>query len=202
MKRMIPETQTGLDTHIRFDWITGGMHGSAIEVSCRKLGQLQSLFRDQARVVELSPETLVYRVECWYPVEPGTLGGLFWGVTTIAPGKVGDEYFMTHGHFHEVADRAEFYITVRGRGALLLMDRLGRTRFEPMESGSMHYIPGGVAHRVANTGETPLVFAGCWPSDAGHDYGTIRTSAFGARMRDVNGEPVLVPEADYVCPCH
>lgn len=61
-----------------------------------------------------------------------------------------------------------------------------------MKPGSVHYIPGKVAHRVVNTGDEPLVFLASWPSDAGHDYASIRTSGFGKRMVLRKGEPCLV----------
>jgi len=100
---------------------------------------------------------------------------------------------MTKGHFHKLRNRAEYYATFRGEGALLLMEEGGATRYERMSPGSTHYIPGHSAHRVANTGSTPLVFAACWPSDAGYDYETIEREGFSARMLERNGEPVLVP---------
>ena len=50
-----------------------------------------------------------------------------------------------------------------------------------MKPGSVHYIPGNVAHRVANTGNEPLIFLASWPSDAGHDYARIRETGFSKR---------------------
>jgi len=64
----------------------------------------------------------------WEPVAQGTEGGLFWGGTEFLPGRVGKEYFMTHGHQHAVLDRAEFYGTVAGKGMLVLRDENGRIR--------------------------------------------------------------------------
>jgi glucose-6-phosphate isomerase len=105
---------------------------------------------------------------------------------------VGDEYFMTHGHFHALSDRAEIYATVKGTGALLLMDEGGTTSSQTMKPGTVHYIPGKVAHRVVNTGDEPLVFLASWPSDAGHDYGSIKTKGFSKRMILRDGAPCLV----------
>jgi glucose-6-phosphate isomerase, archaeal len=126
------------------------------------------------------------------PVSAGTEGGLFWGVTILQPGKVGDEYFMTHGHFHANTTRAEYYVTVSGSGMLIRMDAERRTWGEPMAAGSLHYIHGEHAHRVANVGKVPLVFWACWGSDAGYDYGTIAARGFGARLVERNGQPVFV----------
>ena len=63
-----------------------------------------------------------------------------------------------------------------------------------MRAGSVHHVPPRTAHRVANTGVEPLVFVSYWPSETGHDYRTIAGHGFGARMRHVDGAPVLVAE--------
>lgn len=179
---------------VTVDWKTGALAGSSVRFSVKKISQMRELFLFRDAAERMDPETVLYRVEYWLPVGDGTPGGLFWGTTLIEPGRVGDEYFMTHGHFHAMRDRAEFYATVRGEGALILMDETGATRFERMQPGSLHYIPGRTAHRTVNTGTTELAFIGCWPSDAGHDYETIRTKGFRARMREVDGRPMLVPD--------
>ena len=78
-----------------------------------------------------------------------------------------------------------------GEGMLILMDRERNTWAERMMPGSLHYIPGGVAHRVANTGNSVLSFAACWPSDAGHNYEEIANKGFSARLVEVDGTPKL-----------
>ena len=174
------------------DWSTGTISGPGVHESVKTLGQLPGLFHNEAQWRAMDPKTEVYRVRFWKPVADGTPGGLFWGATVLQPGKVGDEYFMTHGHFHATLDRAEFYATVRGCGALLLMRENGESFAQTMTPGSVHYIPGCVAHRVANTGTEPLVFLASWPSDAGHDYERIRSTGFSKRMVEQDGAPRLV----------
>ncbi|WP_046243865.1 glucose-6-phosphate isomerase family protein [Hymenobacter terrenus] len=178
---------------VTVDFTTGRLNGSAVAESSRNLADLAGVFLDEAARQALPPNQLAYRVQLYLPVPEGTQGGLFWGNTFIEPGLVGDEYFMTKGHFHAQRDRAEYYTTVQGHGALILMDEAGHTWHEVMHPGSVHYIPGRTAHRVANTGDTVLSFLACWPSDAGHDYETIVNQGFGARMRAVNGKPELIP---------
>ena len=135
------------------NWADGALQAPGLKVSEKKLGQLTGIFRDQQAWRQLDPETVVYRVWWWEPVPSGTEGGLFWGITEIQPGRVGNEYFMTRGHWHLIRNRAEFYGTVAGTGKLVLMDRGGRTWFEDMTPGSLHYVAGEVAHRIVNTGE-------------------------------------------------
>ncbi len=183
-------TESPRPTHV--DWSTGFISGEGVDESVKTLGQLPGLFHDQEAWSKMNPDTEVYRVRFWRPVPEGTLGGLFWGSTVLQPGLVGDEYFMTHGHFHEIKDRAELYATVKGTGAMLFMDERRGSWSQTMKPGSVHYIPGNIAHRAINTGNEPLIFLASWPSDAGHDYGTIRTRGFAKRLVLRDGEPCLV----------
>jgi glucose-6-phosphate isomerase len=178
---------------VSVDFGTGRLAGRDVRDTVRTLADLAGLFADEAARAAMPQSQVVYSVQAVQPTEEGRAGGLFWGNTTIVAGLVGDEYFMTKGHFHALRDRDEYYVTVSGEGALLLMDAGRRTWMEPMTPGSVHYISGATAHRTANTGEAPFVFLACWPSDAGHDYETIARGGFGARLRQVNGVPRLVP---------
>jgi glucose-6-phosphate isomerase, archaeal len=179
---------------IRIDFSTGELVGKGIEEVYRTIGQLGGVFRDDEAWRTMNPAQLAYRVQLFRPVAEGVIGGLFWGSTFVEPGLVGDEYFMTKGHFHALRDRSEYYVTTAGEGALILMDERRRTRLELMRPGSVHYIPSGHAHRVANTGSGVLALVACWPSDAGHDYESVLAHGFSARLRRVRGSPLLVEE--------
>jgi glucose-6-phosphate isomerase len=148
---------------------------------------------DDTALDAMNAQREVYRVRWWPTVAAGEPGGLFWGVTIVQPGKVGEEYFMTHGHFHADRTRAEYYATASGRGVLVRMDDQRKTWGEEMSPGSLHYINGRHAHRVVNTGDEPFIFWACWGSDAGYDYGSIREHGFGANLVERGGKPVLVP---------
>lgn len=174
------------------NWNTGLLDGPEVTTTLKTLGELRPIFADQAAAAAMPSATKVYRVQIFAPVAPGLKGGLFWGQTEIQPGKVGNEYFMTKGHFHEIRNRGEYYAAFQGAGILLLMDEARVTRSEAMTSGSIHYIPGDTAHRVVNTGSVPLVFSACWPSDAGHDYESIAARGFSARVIELDGVPTLV----------
>ncbi len=178
---------------IVLDLHNGKLLGEQIKTSTTYLRDLRAAFANFERWQSMDPDTLVYQVQFWRPVGEGTEGGLFWGSSVVQPGRVGNEYFMTKGHFHKRRNRAEYYATVQGEGYLLLMDEQRRTTAQRMRSGTVHYIPGFTAHRVANTGNAPLVFLACWPSDAGHDYRTIEEHGFSARLLSRDGQPELVP---------
>jgi len=158
----------------------------------RTLKEVASIFQDQKAAKQFPEDAMAYTVQAWMPVADGTTGGLFFGASTIMPGKVGTEYFMTKGHFHALSDRAEFYWGVQGKGMLILMDRERNTWAEEVYQGSLHYIGGETAHRLANTGDEKLVVGACWPSDAGYDYEEIFVHGFSARLVEVDGKAVLV----------
>jgi glucose-6-phosphate isomerase len=179
-------------TPVSIDYLTGCMRGEPLRTQAKTLGAMRAAYRDAGAADAVDPGTVIYRVTYWQPVDEGLPGGLFIGSTILEPGKIGDEYFMTQGHFHATRDRAEFYMTLAGKGGLILMEENGTTRWEPMHPGSIHYIPGRVAHRVANTGPDQLSFLGCWPSDAGHDYEAVRRTGFGARLLEVDGRAQLL----------
>ncbi len=170
----------------------GYLSGGGILQSDRRLKHLSSVFEDEDARLRMDGEQLVYSVRSFLPVAEGTPGGLFFGTSTIYPGKVKHEYFMTRGHLHVNADRGEYYWCLRGEGMLILMNRERTTWAERMLPGSVHYINGFIAHRVANTGTVPLIFGASWPSDAGHDYESLKPRGFSARLMEVDGKPILV----------
>jgi len=171
------------------------MCGAPVAESVKTLGDLKGIFRDQAAWQDSDPDREVYRVRWWAPVVSGNEGGLFWGVTILQPGRVGDEYFMTHGHFHANRTRAEYYATVAGIGTLLRMDAERRTWAEDMVPGGLYYIHGEHAHRAVNIGDVPLIFWACWGSDAGYDYGTIQQHGFATSLLERDGKPAIVPHS-------
>jgi len=165
------------------------MQGEPVINQVRKLKDIPGIFQDEKAFAEMDQEQLAYTVQAWLPVAEGTPGGLFFGASTIYPGKVGNEFFMTKGHFHAQSDRAEFYWGVQGKGMLILMDRERNTWAEEVFPGSLHYIGGEIAHRLANIGDEKLIVGACWPSDAGHDYEEIAKNGFSAKLMDLIGMP-------------
>lgn len=170
---------------------SGEIFGENVSKSIRHLKHLKGIFEDVDAFQALDPETIVYEVQM-HCEEDGKEGGLLFGTSFIYPGKVGNEYFMTKGHFHAIRNRAEYYWGIQGEGALVLMDEQGEAKVEQVTPGSLHYIPGNIAHRLVNTGDQRLVVGACWPSDAGHDYGTIEKSGFSVRVKEINGEIKVV----------
>lgn len=169
------------------------MQGNAVHRSRKTLGQVRGLYL-QGSESPLRDDTVLYTVE-WIAPGAQTEGSLLWGCTHLFAGRVGDEYFMTHGHYHAIPSRAEYYFPVSGSGLLLRMERSGRTWAEEMTAGMVHSIDGRHAHRVVNTGQEPLVFWASWPGDAGYDYASIAEKGFGLRVMERDGELALIENA-------
>lgn len=168
------------------------LEGGPVEKLQRSIGDLKGLFQDEAAFAQIDQMQPAYEVESYFPVDQGTEGGLFFGITRLQPGTIGNEYLMTKGHLHNIENRAEFYWGMEGQGMLLFMDSHRNTWAEEMYPGSIHYISGSTAHRVANTGTSVLSFGACWPSDAGHNYERIAQEGFSKRLMKINGQPQLV----------
>lgn len=165
-----------------FDGRVGSLTGEGVSRTVRRLKDLAGVFADERAFAGMDPETVVYEVDT-HDACGEVEGGLYFGVSSVSPGKVGDEYFMTKGHFHRVRDRGEYYWGIQGNGLLLLMDEARSCQIVEVSPGSLHYIPGRTAHRLINTGSERLAVGACWPSDAGHDYASIRQDGFSVRVR-------------------
>jgi glucose-6-phosphate isomerase len=170
------------------------LKGAPVVNQIRKLKDIAPIFKDQEALKSMSSEMLCYTVQLFFPVPEGTTGAMGFGNTFIFPGKVGNEYIMTKGHFHAKGESSEFYWGVQGKGMLIMMDRDRNTWAEEMYPGSLHYIGENIAHRVANTGNTTLILGASWTSDAGHDYEEIARNCFSARLFEIDGKPLLVFE--------
>lgn len=142
------------------------------------------------RMLEKQDELLyeVYELK-----RPEVAGEILHGVSIIHPGKVGDEYFMTKGHFHEVLETAEIYYTLSGHGMMVMETPEGDWAVEKLEAGSVLYVPPRWAHRSVNTDpEQDLVMFFAYPGNAGHNYATIETQGFRKLVLEADGEPTIV----------
>lgn len=124
---------------------------------------------------------------------PMVVGQLRYSTTIIRPGKVGDEYFFTKGHYHALTDRAELYFGLLGEGYLLLQTSEGEVNTQLITPGAAAYVPPYWGHRTINTGKENFVFLACYPADAGYDYAAIAEKGFASIMVERDGKPLLVP---------
>ena len=159
----------------------------------RYLSNMKGIFSDQAACdAQLAKENvLIY--EFFDMGVPESSGEIAYGTSITYPGKVGDEYFMTKGHFHTVLDTAEVYYCLRGHGYMLMENPEGDWEAQELTPGKAVYVPGRYAHRSVNvSSDEPLVTFFAFPGHAGHDYGTIETQGFRKLIVERDGKPVFV----------
>lgn len=158
----------------------------------RRLSQMQGMYADRSAELAASSEAdpLIYQV-FQYDV-PEFVGELVICTTVLHPGKVGQEFFMTKGHYHSQRDRAEVYFGLTGTG-LLLLSKDDETESVTIDPGTVAYVPPYWAHRTVNTGSEPFVFLAVYPGDAGHDYGTIETDGFPQIVIERDGDVAILP---------
>ncbi|HSW35766.1 MAG TPA: glucose-6-phosphate isomerase family protein [Candidatus Limnocylindrales bacterium] len=157
----------------------------------RRLSDLKGLFSDEeayTRALEKDNSPLYDVYEIPVPKEEGHLLSC---TTLIYPGKIGNEYYFTKGHFHTTENRAEIYTCLQGEGYLLMATRQGDVKSIFMKPGVSAYIPPYWSHRTLNCGKMPFVFYGVWPGDAGHDYQSIVENKFPLRVLEELGKPVV-----------
>lgn len=169
------------------------------QASQRWLSQLKGVFVSPAAYDKAmqSGDQLVYSVDTFEP--SAGEGQLHYGYGIMMPGKVGDEYFITRGHFHTFRAAAEVYICLHGRGLILLQDESsGECRSVEMVPDKAIYVPGYTAHRTVNIGDEPLVYWGVYPFNAGHDYQTILRRNFQKVVICIDQQPVVMDRTEYL----
>ena len=152
----------------------GGIEGRSRRYE-KVLGDMGGVYRDEAAwqsaVAEQGADHLVYWVDDHrYQEGPGAL---IVGTSTLLPGRVGEEFAVTRGHLHAIADRAELYHCLSGRGVMLLETLDGQSSAIELTPGKAVNVPGHWIHRSVNVGEEPFVTLFCYSADAGQDYAVI-----------------------------
>jgi glucose-6-phosphate isomerase len=135
-------------------------------------------------------DALVYEV--YEFKRPEVAGELLHGISIVHPGRIGEEYYMTKGHFHRLLETAEIYACLKGEGCMVMETPEGEASVAELRPGRVLYVPPRWAHRSVNTGREDLVTLFVYPGDAGHDYGTIETRGFRKLVVEREGRPMVI----------
>jgi glucose-6-phosphate isomerase len=158
----------------------------------RYLANMKGMFENEKALEEIleKENPMVYE---FYELDlPATPGDLLFGTSTTYPGKVGNEYYMTKGHFHTILETGEVYYCLSGKGYMLMEDPEGNWDALEMSPGEAVYVPPRYAHRTINTGSEPLITFFVFRADAGHDYGTIETKGYRKLIVEKDGKPEII----------
>lgn len=193
---MIPPIRADFDaTTGRFPQATGHYQ--------KTLDDLEGLYHDQDAFAAMLLEgrgRVVYEV--WEHRASKDSGDLVFGTSVMQPGRVGCEFFLTRGHQHLIADRAETYYCLSGSGLVLMESPEGESKVLEQIPGQLVYVPPRWIHRSINTGDSVLTTLFCYNADAGQDYEIIRQRG-GMRkliVTDGSGGWALEDNPNYVSP--
>jgi len=158
---------------------------------------MKDMFHDTKAAEEIlkTEDPVIYE---WHELGcPERAGDLAFGTTILYPGCVGDEYYMTKGHFHTILETAEVYYMLDGEGYMVMENPEGDTIEMPLKKGEVVYVPRRYAHRTVNTGTVPLRTFYVFDADAGHDYGTIETKGYHKMIVERDGKPAIVDNPNW-----
>jgi glucose-6-phosphate isomerase len=159
----------------------------------RRLSEMRGQYADADRYQEMLAEADVVLYEVYAQHRPQSSGELLYGTSIVHPGKVGDEYWMTKGHFHAVLETAEVYYCLQGEGMMVMETPEGEWAVEELRPGRVLYVPPRWAHRSVNTSaDQDLVTFYVYPAHAGHDYGTIESRGFHKLVVERDGRPCVI----------
>lgn len=176
---------------VDIDLVEGAMP-AATRRTARNASAMRGHYADGAAFERLVAAGDPLHYEVFEVPVPEEYGHLMYCISKLQPGLVGDEYFMTKGHYHTVRQTGEIYLCLRGRGFMVMKTEDGEFHAEPMERGKMVYVPPYWAHRSVNTGSEPLVSYCVYNAEAGHNYGDIETEGFVKRVMKGASGPVIV----------
>ena len=161
-------------------------------INMRKLSHMKGMFFDPELELQVlgREDPLIYSFS--EKILPEVNGHLQLATTTIQPGKIGEEYFMTKGHYHKRPDTSEVYLGMKGEGCLLMQTVDGDFDSIEIRQGVIGYIPPYWGHRMVNTGKVPFIFFAIYPGDAGHNYGDIERTGFKKILIERDQKPVLI----------
>lgn len=159
----------------------------------RKASDMKGYYQDENALLALiqkEDDPIHYEV-FEHPV-PEEYGHLMYCISKLYPGRVGNEFFFTKGHYHTIEQTAEIYLCLGGEGYMLMKTSDGECEAVRMERGQMVYVPPYWAHRSINTGRDPLISFCVYPGDAGHNYGDIQEEGFPKRIFKIDNDIKII----------
>ena len=180
------------------DFSTGRL-AVCTSVDKMNVSDMADYFADEDARAKMAEEedATVYEVHKTEPDGDGPHANLCYASTTIYPGTIGNEYFMTRGHAHPDPEGTEIYLTLGGQGMMLLQTRDRHVQALSMTQGTILYIPGTAFHRVVNIGDEPLVLFTVYPVMNAHAHDIAYKHTFRRIIVVSEDGPDLAVNAQY-----
>lgn len=191
-----------LDKPYTFDVsVSGGIISDFTNHIVRRLSAMDGQFLDKKAYMTMlqSEDKVLYEV--YEQRRPEVAGELHQGISVVHPGKVGDEFFMTKGHFHTNLEMAEVYYCLHGTGMMIMETPEGDWAVETLYPNRVLYVPPRWAHRSVNTDiDVDLMTFFVYPGNAGHDYGSIENQGFRKLIVEQDGNPKVIDNPRWLAP--
>jgi glucose-6-phosphate isomerase len=158
----------------------------------RRASSMKGHYADETALQRIIEQGDPVHYEVFEKMVPQIRGHLQICISSTNPGIVGEEFFMTKGHYHEDVGTAETYLCLCGYGYMLMKTSDGESAVEDFKPGRLVYVPPFWAHRTVNTGAEPLISFCVYPAEAGHNYGDIELEGFPKRVVRRNGQVKIV----------
>ena len=167
----------------------------------RRLSAMEGQYLDKTAFKHMLEEDDQLLYEVFELSRPQVAGELIHGVSIVHPGLVGEEFFMTKGHFHTVLDTSEIYCVLQGEGKMVMETPEGEWAIEDLHPGRICYVPPRWAHRSVNTNlKHDLITFFAYPGNAGHDYGTIESQGFRKLILHRDGKTIVADNPRWQSP--
>lgn len=164
----------------------------------RRLLDLRGYFQDPFAYDSILAQDNPLLYEVYEIQRPHESGEMLMGISIVHPGKVGEEFFMTKGHYHAVLNTAEVYLVMSGEGCMVMENPEGETCVEWLSPGRVLYVPPRWAHRSVCTGrKQSLITFFVYPAHSGHDYSSIEHSGFRKLVIEKDGNTEVIDNPNY-----
>ncbi len=160
----------------------------------RRLKDMEGFFHDKEAFNKADKEKSVYRI-CYFNFD-----GLSCAITVMSSGKIGNEYFLTKGHFHRPLEMSEIYIFLSGQGVSILQrkDKEKPVLIAPLTRGTVAYAPPFYAHRTVNIGNDDLCWISIFDTKARLDYEPILKEGFKVLVVEEDGKATYVANKSHI----
>lgn len=158
---------------------------------------------DEMRDVLQNPEAIgpdvIYTVYRDVPDE-GKPEGMRADVTVISPGKLGQEYHKTYGHYHQ-GEGVETYKLLSGEGVILIqkpdfnLENIEAVRLVKLPPNQLIDIPSGWGHVLVNTGSSELITVNYLSPETENIYSTYEKK-HGAAYYIIENDGKAEPEVN------
>lgn len=215
------EKTSGLPIQMRDDYsLEFGEGLQPVVPSVREFSAMKSYLKDPNATFWNKGVYYMYRnIAKQEDREKITASGIQYDITVVLPGKMGDEFAKTIGHYHSFEEGAtvrypEVYEVIYGRAVFIIqsaspdLERLEEVYAVKMERGEKVLVPPGFGHVLINPTDDVVVTANWQPSKNVSDYSSyekhngaayyvVESNRLGAGGKTTSAQAEFVPNLQY-----